>query len=145
MIESPLNKGGVFRALPFTFRRDSGWWINIYAQRMAELRWNDAIPRIQEFRDPILYDLYAQTAEIQKAAARAFYENQAQYEKHRKVPTQVVKLITDFAFDAASQWHGGWKFLGDQLLTDYWAIQATSASRLPAWWLDLINYEFPAP
>ena len=112
---------------------------------MAELRWNDAIPRIQEFRDPILSDLYAQTAEIQEAAARAFYEKQTQYDKHGKLATQVVKLITDFAFDAASQWHEDWKYLGDQLLTDYWTIQVTSASRLAAWWLDLINYEFPAP
>ena len=112
---------------------------------MAELKWNEAIGRIQEIRDPIMFDIYEQTAKIQEAAAGIFRRHRKHYKKHGEVPKPVAKLITDFAYKKASQWHEDWKFLGDQLLTDYWAIQATSANRLPEWWLDLIEYEAPVP
>jgi len=128
-----------------TFRRDSGWWINTYTQRMAELRWNSAIQTIQEFRDPVMSDVYQQTADIQVEAAKIFNKHNKQYEKHGKVPKQVIKLITDFAYNMAVNWHDDWEYLGDQLLTEHWAVQATSSSGLPAWWRDLIEYEPPVP
>jgi dipeptidase len=126
-----------------TFRRDSGWWVNTYTQRMAELRWNSAIRTIQEFRDPIMANVYEETAAIQEEAARIFYPLESQYKKHGKVPTQVVKLITDFASKRAVSWHEDWRNLGDQLLTQHWAVQATSSGGFPSWWRDLINYQPP--
>ena len=115
-----------------TTRAYSGWWINTYTQRMAELRWNRAIQTIQEFRDPVMSDVYQQTADIQAEAAKIFNMHKNQYEKQGKVPTQVVKLITDFAYNLAVNWHDDWKYLGDQLLTDHWAVQATNSSGFPA-------------
>jgi dipeptidase len=128
-----------------TFRRDSGWWVNTYTQRMAELRWNSAIETIQEFRDPIMADIYQEAASVQEEAASIFYNQKKQYEKHGKVPTQVVKLISDFAYDTSVNWHEDWKEMGDHLLTQHWAVQATRASRFPQWWLDLIKYQPPVP
>jgi len=124
-----------------TFRRDSDWWINTYTQRMAELRWNSAMQTIQEFRDPVMSDVYQQTADIQVEAAKIFKKHKKHYEKRGKVPTQVIKLITDFAYNVAVNWHDDWEYLGDQLLTDHWAVQATSSSGLPGWWRDLIQTE----
>lgn len=128
-----------------TFRRDSGWWINTYTQRMAELRWNTAIEKIKEYRDPLMEDVYQQAADIQNEASRLFSRQKQQYEKHGKVPNQVVKLITDFSYNMAVNWHEEWKYLGDQLLTDNWAVQATSSYQLPQWWLDIVKYAPPVP
>jgi len=125
------------------FRRDSGWWINTYTQRMAELRWNSAIQTIREFRDPIMADIYMEAAAVQEEAARLFSKHRKEYDKHGKVPKQVVKRISDFAYDTAVNWHEDWKEMGDLLLTEHWAVQATSASRFPEWWLNLINHQPP--
>jgi dipeptidase len=128
-----------------TFRRDSGWWINTYTQRMAELRWNSAIQTIREFRDPVMADIYMEAAAVQEKAAKIFDKHKKLYKKHGKVPRKVVKLISDFAYETAVDWHEDWKYLGDHLLTQHWAVQATRASRFPEWWLDLINYQTPMP
>jgi dipeptidase len=127
------------------FRRDSGWWINTYTQRMAELRWNSSIKTIQEFRDPLMSDIYAQASEVQNEAAKIIQKKYWKYMQTGKVPKKAVKLITDFAYDTAVNWHEDWKTMGDQLLTNHWAVQATYYKQFPQWWLDLVKFQPPQP
>ena len=119
------------------FRRDSGWWINIYTQRMAELCWEKAIQDIQAFRDPGMGAIYKEAAEVQEHAARLLEEHPNDQ--------KAVNIITEFAYNTAVTWHEDWEKLGDELLSKYWAIQATRASKLPEWWLEVIDYEPPVP
>jgi hypothetical protein len=90
-------------------------------------------------------DIYVQAAAVQEEAAKIFDKHKKIYEKQGKVPQKIVKLISDFAYDTAVDWHEDWKYLGDHLLTQHWAVQATRASSFPEWWLDLINYQTPMP
>jgi dipeptidase len=119
------------------FRRDSGWWINTYTQRMTELCWEKAIQDIQAFRNPRMETVYEDAAEVQEQAARLL-------EKHPN-DQKAVNIISEFAYNTAVTWHEDWEKLGDELLSKYWTIQATSASKLPEWWLEVIDYEPPVP
>jgi hypothetical protein len=116
--------------------------LNIYTQRMAELNWGTAIQYIREFRDPILLNLYEEAAEVQEIATE-IYEKHNRNKKDPKVPELTIKVIHDFAFNNAVPWHEDWKEIGDKLVTAYSAIQAISATSLPAWWKELIGYTPP--
>jgi len=121
------------------FRRDSGWWINTYTQRMTELCWEKAIEELRDFRDPRMEALYEEAAAVQERATKWMA-------KHPHYPTnhpQVIKMISAFAYDTAVTWHEDWEELGDTFLAEYWAIQATSAWNLPDWWKGVIGYEPP--
>jgi hypothetical protein len=80
--------------------------------------------------------LYEDAAEVQECAAEWL-------NKHPKYPKKAIKIISVFAYNTAMTWHEDWEKLGDKLLSKYWVVQGTSASELPNWWLDVINYEPP--
>lgn len=113
------------------FRRDSGWWINTYVQQMTQLRYNEAIEDVYNYRDPKLHTLYDQTAAIQKRAAELYEED----------PEAAIEMIDNFAYNTSTAWHHEWKDLGDHLLGRYaMGYRNFTTTGYPEWWNDFIGY-----
>src|SRR5665648_26614 len=102
------------------FRRDSGWWINIYTQEMVQLKYQDAIKDVYALRDPKLRSLYAIVPQLQKTAA----------ELYKTDPEAGIQLISDFAYNTAVGWNKDWEQLGNVLLAKYWSL---NTRKTPKW------------
>ncbi|MDY6821308.1 MAG: C69 family dipeptidase, partial [Deferribacterota bacterium] len=57
------------------FNPNSGWWINIYVQTIANLSWENVLNDIREFRDPLMTAQFIETEEIQNRAATIYKES----------------------------------------------------------------------
>ena len=115
------------------FDPNSGWWINIGVQTIANLSWKNVLNDISDFRDPLMTAQFVETEEIQNKAATIYKKN----------PNEAINLISNFAYDRADEWFNSWKDLGSELFSKYWHIYGTSASNLPEWWLEGIGYTEP--
>jgi dipeptidase len=114
------------------FRRDSGWWVNSYVQEMTTLRYREAIKELYEFRDPKLAYQYAETAQVQKDAARLWNAGKK---------SQAIDMITDFAYNRAVRWHQDWLKLGDHLLGNYaLGYRNFKITGYPEEWNNFIGY-----
>lgn len=114
------------------FRRDSGWWVNSYVQEMTTLRYSEAIKELYDFRDPKLAYQYAETAQVQKDAARLWNAGKK---------TQAIDMITDFAYNRANRWHQDWLKLGDHLLGNYaLGYRNFKITGYPEEWNNFIGY-----
>jgi len=113
------------------FDRNSGWWINIYVQQMAELHYNEAIKDLYAVRDPKLEMLYEIVPEVQKKATEIYQTD----------PERGLSLINNFYYQHAVALHESWKNLGDMLLGKYAMgyINFRTAA-YPEWWNELIGY-----
>jgi len=113
-----------------TFRRDSGWWVNSYVQQMARFRYNEAIQDIYQIRDSRMESIYKQTAALQEAAAE-LYETD---------PEIAIKLLSDFAYNTAVDWHETWLQLGDELMGKYAFDRVrVQGDMYPEWWIDWLT------
>ena len=114
------------------FNRDSGWWINIYVQQMAELRYNEAIQDLYAFRDPKLEMLYQIIPGIQEKAAEIYQSN----------PKAALSLLHNFYYQQAIALHESWKNLGDMLLGKYaMGYRNFGTVPYPEWWNEIIEYK----
>ncbi|HPJ26919.1 MAG TPA: C69 family dipeptidase [Synergistaceae bacterium] len=113
------------------FDPDGGWWACAFVQQMAELRYNQAIQDIREFRDPKLAMLY-QTVPLVQDKAAAMYGSD---------PEGALDLLHNFYYQQALALHAGWKDLGRQLLGKY-ALGYVNfkTAEYPEEWNKLIGY-----
>lgn len=113
------------------FRRDSGWWVNIYVQQMVELRYNEAIEDLYQFRDPKLEMLYQVIPEVQEKAAEIYPSD----------PDAANSLLHNFYYQNALALHESWKNLGDKLLGKYaMGYRNFKTVPYPEWWNELIGF-----
>ncbi|MBM7623056.1 hypothetical protein [Sporohalobacter salinus] len=97
------------------FRRNSGWWVNIYVYRSSKLK-----------------ALYKETDAIQEKVAEI-------YEDDLKT---AINMIDEFAYNAAVSWHEQWKKIGDHLFGKY-AMGYINFHTIgyPEWWNGFIGYD----
>jgi hypothetical protein len=98
---------------------------------MAELRYNEAIKDIREFRDPKLEMLY-QTVPLVQDKAAAMYGSD---------PEGALDLLHNFYYQQALAFHADWKNLGRQLFGKY-ALGYVNfkTAEYPEEWNKLIGY-----
>ena len=114
-----------------TFDRDSAWWISQYVQQTASQNYESAIKDIHAARDPKMEEQYAEVASIQAAAA-------ALVEAGNK--EAAVKLITDYAYNNAIEWHEFWTELGDKLYAKYMFNRIDmNEAKYPEWWTNILE------
>ena len=114
------------------FTRDSGWWINIYVQQMAELRYNEAIQDLYAFRDPKLNMLYQVVPEVQAKAAEIYSSD----------PEAALSLLHNFYYQQAVAFNESWKNLGDMLLGKYaMGYRNFKTVPYPEWWNEIIEFQ----
>lgn len=89
---------------------NSGWWVNSYVQQIARINYQSAIKDIHEFRQPRMDMIYDLTEAIQEEAARLIENGKEETAKN---------LITNFAYDTATNWFDSWIGLGDELVGKY--------------------------
>jgi len=97
---------------------------------MARFRYNEAIQDIYQLRDPRMESIYKQTAALQEAAA-VLYETD---------PDTAIKLLSDFAYSTAVDWHETWLELGDELMGKYAFDRVrVQGPSYPDWWIDWLG------
>lgn len=113
------------------FRRDSGWWTNSYVQQIAEINYQYAVPVIHEFRQAKMDPQYVIVDELQNTAARLIRSGNKE---------AGIKLISDYAYYNAIDWHEKWLELGDDLMgTLMWGRIDMKTAAKPAWWTEIMN------
>ncbi len=109
-----------------TFRRDSGWWTNSYVQQICEINYQYGIKLIHANRQEKMDGQYATVDALQEVAAKMIREgNEA----------AALKMISDYAYYNAVDWHDRWLALGDKLLKTFmWGRINFSTPRATSWW-----------
>ena len=127
-IPAHLGRGDRYGA----FDRESGFWVNIYVQQMAELHFNEAIKHVRAAREPRLTALYTLTPKVLETAAQLY----------AKDPKAAINLLTQYGSANAVAWQQDWLKLGDVLLGKY-AMGMVDGLTVgyPQWWNDLIGYK----
>jgi dipeptidase len=114
------------------FDRDSGFWVNIYVQQMAELHYSEAIKHVRAARAPRETMLYAMTPKMLELAAQ----------QYAKEPKAAIATLTEYGAANAVAWQKAWLELGDVLLGKYaMGMIDGHTTGFPAWWNDLILYK----
>lgn len=109
-----------------TFRRDSGWWTNSYVQQICEINYQYGIEIIHANRQAKMDGQYATVDALQEVAARMIREGNKE---------AAMKMISDYAYYNAIDWHDRWLALGDQLLKTFmWGRINFSTPRASQWW-----------
>ena len=90
-----------------TFRRDSGWWTNSYVQQICEINYQYGIKLLHANRQEKMDLQYDVVANLQEVAAQLIEAGNEE---------AALKMISDYAYYNAVDWHDRWLAFGDKLL-----------------------------
>ena len=114
-----------------TFRRDSGWWTNSYVQQICEINYQYGIKLLHANRQEKMDLQYAVVDNLQEVAAQLIEAGNEE---------AALKMISDYAYYNAVDWHDRWLAFGDQLLATFmWGRIKFSTPRQSAWWSDIMK------
>lgn len=114
-----------------TFRRDSGWWTNSYVQQICEINYQYAIQLIHRNRQEKMDGQYATVDALQNVAADLINAGQEE---------AAMKMISEYAYYNAIDWHDRWLALGDDLLHILmWGRINYSTAKTSTWWSNILK------
>lgn len=113
------------------FDRDSAWWVSSYVQQTATQNYDSAIEEIYAARDPKMAEQYETVIAMQEAAAALSNAGKGD---------EAVKLLTEYAYNNAIDWHNYWLELGDELYGTYMFNRVDmKRAAYPDWWSEILN------
>ena len=113
------------------FDRDSAWWVSSYVQQTATQNYDSAIEEIYAARDPKMAEQYETVIAMQEAAAALSNAGKGD---------EAVKLLTEYAYNNAIDWHNYWLEFGDELYGTYMFNRVNmKRAAYPDWWSEILN------
>jgi len=113
------------------YDRNSSWWVSSFVQQTATTNYDSAIQEIYAARDPKMADQYVTVAATQSAAAELSKAGNSE---------AAVKLLTDYAYNNAIDWHNYWLAFGDELYGTYMHNRIDmKQAKYPDWWSGILN------